>query len=171
MTPTEQPGHLCPELLAFYGEDEGTNSSGYTLEQVLGWPDEDWELQHDFIQWLFATDEPSMFNPDAPVLDAATIAAFRADPMLRHRFRKAFDRWLAFCGINRLEDELVFDDPKPDMWCGQNHNLLRVTRVLRSLNLLGLEKEAELFFGLLTKIKDIIEPKTWSFWERAANLR
>ena len=74
MTPTERPGHLCPELLAFYGDDEGPKPSGYTLEQVLDWPDEDWELQHDFIQWLFATDEPSMFNPDAPVLDAATIA-------------------------------------------------------------------------------------------------
>lgn len=171
MTPTEQPGHLCPELLAFYGEDEGRNCSGYTLEQILNWDNDDWEGQHDFIQWLFPTDEPSMFNPDAPVLDAVTIAAFRADPILRHRLRKAFDRWLTFCGIIRSEDELVFDDPTPDMWCGQNHNLLRVTRVLRSLNLLGLEKDAESFFKLLTKIKDIIEPKTWNFWERSANLR
>ena len=57
MTPTERPGHLCPELLAFYGDDEGRTASGYTLEQILDWPDEDFEVQHDFVQWLFATDD------------------------------------------------------------------------------------------------------------------
>ena len=133
---------LCKKNgLAFYGDDEGPNSSGYTLEQVLGWPDEDWELQHDFIQWLFATDEPSMFNADAPVLDAATIALFRADPLLRHRLRRAFGRWLAFCGIACTADGLAFDNPNPRVWGRQNHNWLRITRVLRSLNLLGLPDE------------------------------
>ena len=53
-------GHLCRELLDFYGDVEGCNASGYTLEQVPDWPDVDWELQHDFVQWLFATDEPSL---------------------------------------------------------------------------------------------------------------
>ncbi len=167
MTPTESPGHLCQEFLAFYGEDEGRNASGYTLEQVLGWPDEDWELQHDFIQWLFATDEPSMFNPDAPVLDAATIAAFRSDPMLRHRLRKAFDRWLVFCGVARTDDGLAFDNPNPQVWNRQNHNWLRITRVLRSLNLLGLPDEAQMFFALLTTIRGRIDLKTWGYWERA----
>src|SRR5262249_40737510 len=31
----------------------------------------------------------------------------------------------------------------PDVWAGLNHNWLRLTRVLRSLKLLGLESEAE----------------------------
>lgn len=169
MDPTERPGHLCPELLAFYGDDEGTNSSGYTLELVMGWPDEDWELQHDFIQWLFATDEPSIFNPDAPVLDAATIASFRADPLLGHRLRRSFDRWLAFCGIIRTDDGLAFDGPNPRVWGRQNHNWLRITRVLRSLNLLGLPDEAQAFFALLTTIRAKIDPTTWRYWERAAH--
>lgn len=142
MTPTERPGHLCPELLVFYGDDEGANSSGYALEQVLGWPDGDWELQHDFIQWLFPTDEPSLFNPDAPVLDANTVARFRADPLLRHRLHRSYDRWLAFCGVARTDDGLAFDNPNPRVWDRQNHNWLRITRVLRSLNLLGLPDEA-----------------------------
>lgn len=167
MEQTERPGHLCPELLAFYG-DEGTNSSGYTLEQVLGWPDEDWEEQHDFIQFLFPTDEPSMFNPDAPVLDSATIARFRADPLLRHRLRRSFDRWLSFCGIIRTVDGLAFDNPNPRVWDRQNHNWLRITRVLRSLNLLGLPDEAQAFFALLTTIRPKIDPITWGYWERAA---
>jgi hypothetical protein len=160
MAPTERPGHSCAELLAFYGDEEGRTASGYTLEQVLGWDDEDWELQHDFIQWLFATNEPSMYNPDAPVLDAATIARFRADPLLRHRLRRAFDRWLAFCGISHSYDSLTFDDPNPRVWDRQNHNWLRVTRVLRSMNLLGLFDEAQAFFTLLTTIRAKIDPTT-----------
>lgn len=168
MEQTKRPGHLCRELLAFYGDDEGTNSSGYTLEQVLEWDDADFEMQHDFVQWLFPTDEPSQFNPDAPVLDAATIARFRNDPLLRHRLRRAFDRWLSFCGIIRTDDGLAFDNPYPRVWGRQNHNWLRVTRVLRSLNLLGLPDEAQTFFGLLTTIRAEIDPTTWRYWERAA---
>jgi hypothetical protein len=168
MTPTERPGHLCLELLAFCSDGEGTNSSGYTLEQVLGWPDEDWEEQHDFIQWLFPTDGPSLYNPDAPVLDAATIARFRADPLLRNRLRRSFDRWLAFSGITRTDDGLALDNPNPRVWGRQNHNWLRITRVLRSLNLLGLPDEAQAFFALLNTIQAKIDPTTWRYWERAA---
>src|SRR5262249_5115577 len=149
-------------------DDEGTNSSGYTLEQVLEWDDEDWELQHDFIQWLFATDEQSMFNADAPVLDAPAIARFRTDPLLRHRLRRSFDRWLAFCGVVRTDDGLAFDNPNPRVWDRRTHNWLRITRVLRSLNLLGLTDEAQVFFALLTSIQSRIDPATWGYWERAA---
>jgi hypothetical protein len=167
MEPSERPGHLCRELLAFYG-DEGVSASGYSLEQILDWPDEDWEESHDFVQWLFPTDEPSLFNPDAPVLDAATIARFRNDPVLRHRLRRSFDRWLSFCGITRTDDGLAFDNPNPRVWDRQNHNWLRITRVLRSLNLLGLPDEAQAFFALLTTIQARIDPTTWQYWERAA---
>ena len=53
-------GRLTAELLAFYGDEGGRTTSGYTLGQVLGWPDGEWEDRHDFIQWVFPTDEPSM---------------------------------------------------------------------------------------------------------------
>jgi hypothetical protein len=160
---------LCRELLAFYGDEEGRSGSGYTLEQILDWPDEDWEEAHDFVQWVFATDEPSMFNADAPVLDAAAIARFRADPLLRHRLRRAFDRWLAFCGVVRTGDGLAFDTPNPDVWNRPNHNWLRITRVLRSLSLLGLPDQSQAFFTLLTTIRLKIDPTTWGYWERAAS--
>jgi hypothetical protein len=168
MTPTERPGHLCPELLAFYGDEEGHTASGYTLDAILDWPDEDWEEQHDFVQWLFPTDEPSRFNPDAPVIDAATAARFRADPLLRHRLRRSLNRWLSFCGITSIDAGLAFDRPNPDVWARPNHNWLRVTRVLRSLNLLGLSDEAQAFFALLTTTRSRIDPTTWGYWERAS---
>lgn len=168
MTPRHPAGRLTSELLAFYGDDEGRTASGYTLEQVLDWPDEDWESQHDFIQWVFATDQESMFNPDAPVLDAATAARFRADPLRRHRLRRAFDRWLVFCGVVRTDFCLAFENPNPRVWSHQNHNWLRVTRVLRSLNLLGQPDEAAAFFALLTTVRPSIDSTTWGYWERAS---
>jgi hypothetical protein len=168
MEQIERPGHLCRELLAFYGDEEGCTASGYTLEQILDWPDVDWEEAHDVVHWVFATDQESMFNPDAPVLDAPTIARFRADPLLRHRLRRSFDRWLAFRGVVRTDDGLALDSPNPRVWGQADHNWLRISRVLRSLNLLGLPDEAQAFFALLTTIRSRIDPTTWRYWERAA---
>ncbi len=163
---TQHPGRLNSELLAFYG-DKGHTPSGYTREQVLGWPDRDWEIHHDFIQWIFPTDQASMYNSDAPVLDAATITRWRADHMLLDRLRQSFDRWLKFCGIVCTSEGLAFDRPNPDVWNRQNHNWLRITRVLRSLTLLGLTDEAQSFFALLTTVRTKIDRTTWSYWDGA----
>ena len=54
------------------------------------------------------------------------------------------------------------------MWCRQNHNWLRITRVLRSLHLLGLPDEARAFFALLATVRQQIDPTTWRYWEAAA---
>ena len=161
-------GRLTAEWLAFYGDDGGRTPSGYTLRQVLEWPDGEWEDRHDFIQWVFPTDEPSMYNSNAPVLDAATVARFRADPLMRQRLRRGFDRWLSFCGVARTADGLAFDNPNPGVWGRANHNWLRITRILRSLNLLGLPDEARAFFALLATVRQQIDPTTWRYWEAAA---
>lgn len=157
-----------PALLAFYGEDDGPAANGYTREQLLGWSDDDWEHEHDFIQWLFPTDTPSMYNPDAPVLDEEMAATFRADPLRRHRLRQSFDRWLTFCGVGRTDSGLAFVRARPSVWARQNHNWLRVTRVLRSLRLLGLPDEAAEFFALLQTIRPQVDAGTWAYWQAAA---
>jgi hypothetical protein len=168
MPATDPRGRLTAELLAFYGDGGGRTPSGYTFERILGWADDVWEDRHDFIQWVSPTDEPSRFNSAAPVLDAPAVARFRADPAMRDRLRRAFDRWLAFCGIARTDTGLAFDRPNPGVWAGPNHNWLRITRVLRSLNLLGLPDEARAFFALLATVRGKIDPTTWGYWEAAA---
>ena len=172
--PAEEPlpddgpdGVLCQELLAFYGEDGGPAGNGYTRRQLLAWSDADWEREHDFIQWLFPFDYVSRFNPEAPVVDKATAAAFRADPLLRHRLRQSYDRWLDFCGVGRSDTGLVFARPRPHIWDRENHNWWRVTRVLRSLALLGLTDEAVEFFLLLESVRPRVGAETWSHWRAA----
>ena len=53
-----------------------------------------------------------------------------------------------------------------------NHNHLRITRIIRSCRVLGLEDEAQTFYGALMAIagerRGVISRKTLMFWRRAA---
>lgn len=158
------------DIIAFYLK-ESPNSDGRFLEDIWGWPDEDWELEHDFIQHLFPLAEPSAFNADAPLLDDATINEFRKDKLLQHNLRQSYERWLRYCGIENVDGNLRVTDFKNNVWGGFNHNWLRITRVLRCLTLLGLESEAREFFLLLSELrkskKVAIGDESFGFWKRA----
>lgn len=43
-------------------------ASGHTLEYILNQSDDWLEQKHDYIQWLFPTDQLSHFNLKAPVI-------------------------------------------------------------------------------------------------------
>ena len=158
------------DLIGFYLK-ETRNSDGRWLEEIWAWPDEDWEMEHDFIQHLLPLDTPSAFNADAPLLDADTIRAWHQDRLLQHNLRTSYERWLGFCGIERMDGKLHLVDRKANVWGGFNHNWLRITRVLRCLMLLGLQDEANEFFALLTELRDSgtvpINDETFGYWQRA----
>ena len=149
-------------ILAFY-EGTGGDHRGRTLEEILAWSDAELETTHDYIQWLFPLREPSAFNPWAPVLTAADIAAFRSSPRLQERMRRAFRRMMQFYGFGGRT--------LPWLTAG-NHNFLRLTRILTSLRLAGLEAEAQELFGHLKALyeahPDVIGRLTWSYWQGAA---
>ena len=98
-------------LISFYLKD-CPNLDGRWLEELWGWPDEDWEMFHDFIQWLFPLDRASAFNADAPLLDGDTIRAWRDDKLLQDNLRTSYERWLRFCGVERVGDNLILADLK-----------------------------------------------------------
>jgi hypothetical protein len=155
------------DIVSFYLK-ESPDSEGRWLEEILEWNNADWEFEHDFIQWLFPTTEESLFNTDAPILTPEHIYVWHADKLLQHNLRKSYERWLSFCGVDRLENGLTLTDFKQNVWARQNHNWWRITRVLKSLHVLGLEKEAAEFFEFLTNLratgKVVIDDKTWGFW-------
>lgn len=163
-------GYRAQQLLAFYGEEDGIASNGYSREQLLAWSDEDWEQEHDFIQWLFPLKDASNYNPDAPVLSESAILWFRSDPLLQQRLRQSFQRWLGFCGLGYVENHVVQMKPRPEVWDWPNHNWLRVTRVLKSLTLLGLQNEANDFHRFLYSMKERVGPETWGYWTDALHL-
>jgi hypothetical protein len=162
-------------LVAFY-RGQMTDTQGRSLNEVWAWDDDSLEAVHDFIQWLFPLPEPSRFNRDAPLLAAADIATFRGDENLRANLRTSFERILTFLGLALGPDGAVEEAPNfaaraADVWSAPNHNWLRVTRILRSLTLLGLGHEAQALHGWLETAyrgrRFPIDEVTFGYWGRA----
>jgi hypothetical protein len=162
-------------LVDFYRGD-GRDTEGRWLKDLWTWDDDRLEAVHDFIQWWFPLPEPSRFNPDAPLLSAEDITAFQDDEMLRANLGKSFARILTFLGLARAAEGQVVDGPNlaaraPDVWAAPNHNWLRLTRILRTLTLLGLADEARALYGWLEKAhrdrRFPIDANTFGYWHRA----
>lgn len=161
-------------LLDFYLGLE-TDIEGRLLEDILAWPDDDLEEVHDFIQWLFPLPERSRFNSDAPLLTKEDIASFKSDPVLQANLMKSLDRILAFLGLSLSEGKVIrgenFTARVADAWASPNHNWLRITRILRSLTLLGMEAQAEALYQWLNSIytsrKFPISADTFKYWTEA----
>src|SRR4051812_18614981 len=114
------------ELVKFYS-GAAPDDRGRFLSEIQGWPDHRLEQVHDFIQWLFPLREPSGANPDAPALDDADIREFRSSPELQSNLRASYLRMLSF-----------YSAPAKHWLTPGNHNHLRITRMIKSMRLLGL---------------------------------
>ncbi|MBD2296319.1 hypothetical protein H6G06_23255 [Anabaena sphaerica FACHB-251] len=138
------------------------------------------EKTHDYIQWLFPLTERSRFNPNAPILTDDDIQSFQNREELRNNLLASLKLMLGFYGLSCQESE----DGKVEINIEQsflerkkiwvhwgNHNHLRITRILRSLYLLGLEVYAQAFFKCLQEIYNLekgeITKLTFSHWQDA----
>src|ERR1700754_1472380 len=120
---------MASNLLDFY-KGLGVDAAGRTIEEIWAWDYRRLEMVHDYIQWLFPLPEPSRFNPDAPLLKDADIAAFRADLALQARVRRSLDLMLEFFGLKRHGSVIArgrdfsFDSPGAHWLEPLNHNHL-----------------------------------------------
>jgi hypothetical protein len=163
-------------LVDFY-RGEAPDSEGRLLSEIWDWADHELEAVHDFIQWLFPLPERSGFNPRAPLLNAEDIATFQAEPLLRANLHRSFSRMLEFLGLVLTPDGEVkegrnFAARVGDVWASANHNWLRITRILRSLTLLGLAEDARCLFCWLEEMyrsrRFPIPADTFQYWTWAA---
>lgn len=165
-------------LLRFYRR-AGTDDRGRTLEAIRAFGTERLEGTHDFIQWLFPLPEASGANPAAPRLSQADRDAFAADAALRDELRRSLDVMLRFYGLERTGSA---DEPqvarganwreRSGDWLARTHNFLRITRILRSLALLGCVPEARAFLrcleGIYAESAAEIGGRTLAYWRDAA---
>lgn len=161
-------------LVDFY-RGEAADAEGRTLAEIWAFTDERMEAIHDFIQWIFPLREASRFNPDAPLLTDADVAAFRADPALRSNLLRSLDAFLGFLGLARAENGIAEGpnfEARRDVWAFPNHNWPRITRVLHCLRILGLDDEPRALFAFLDRLyrggTSGIAPDTFRFWADAA---
>lgn len=163
-------------IVAFYSGAAPDDRDRY-LSELQTWSDDALESYHDFIQWMFPLRERSGVNPSAPTLDDATIKEFRSRPELREQLRVSFRRMLRFYGFEMKPQSLKvvkradFQENSDNWLSPWNHNYLRITRILKSLSLLGLEEEAGAFFAALYEVyhsqgaNPTISKETFRYWE------
>lgn len=147
-----------------------------TLDQALAWDDEMLESTHDYVQWWFPLAEPSAFNSHAPVASRVEFEELRDDELVRAGVERAMHRMLRFYGL-RLDTSGAIKktdewDQRSQNWVfTENHNDLRITRILKSLCLLGQRAHAKALLAALEKI--IKEERSQSsqvplrFWREA----
>ena len=157
-------------LIAFYSR-EGTDDRGRRLDEIWSFSLEELETAHDYIQWLFPLRERSAFNPGAPLLDDETIAQFREDAALRGNLERSLRVMLDFYGLAIAGHEILrvpTFGPRSRVWLTpHNHNFLRLTRIIKSLSLLGLHDRATQLLACLEGIPGIGE-ETRRHWREAA---
>jgi hypothetical protein len=141
----------------------GIDHRGRSLEDVLAWPDDQIEIHHDYIQWLFPLSAPSTAVLGSPVLSAADIETIRGDPAAQANLLRALDRMRLFyaSGTHWLTPN--------------NHNHLRITRIISSLHKLGQPAAARHFYDFIKAKTEAVSgsatPRTLSFWEKAVQGR
>ena len=179
--PTAESKMFAESALVRFHASVATDSGGRKIVELLDWDDDRLEHVHDYIQWLFPLPERSAFNPGAPILTAADIAAFRQRAELRASLHRAFVRMLAFYGFAEIATDhgvgivRTRDFPqRAQNWAMPgNHNLLRISRILRAMTLLGLEPEAQAFLVALEALhadeSERFGPVTLRYWRQAVS--
>jgi hypothetical protein len=157
----------------------GTDSGGRRLAAVLAFSDDELESHHDFIQWLFPLDQASSFNPDAPVLTAYECAELGRDPAVVAGLCQGLARMLAFYGLEWQAAAIVksagWPARSPNWAARPTHNDLRITRILRSLALFGLQQQAGALLRFLEAMLDDMPLRpgrnsTLLYWRGALSL-
>ena len=189
-------------IIQFYHPEIRSTIGPHSLNSVLEFDHDKLEDDHTYIQIIFPLPEPSPINHFAPPLDSKTVTYFRDDPILRRELRRMFGRMLNFYGLEislaplppqpstggatplptaHVERKLYTIVkcpvlyPRWPLWVRNfSHNHLRITRIIRSLRILGCQAEAEAFFRAVKTIAEDsgkISATSVKFWTRAARRR
>lgn len=164
-----------PERLIQFYQHQGRDNKGRYLRDIWDWSNGELESTHDYIQWLFPLDELSAYNKVAPVLDPRTINVFKTSTQIQSNLHSSLQCMLRFYGF-QINDGIIcpgsnFQDRTLEWVTPNNHNFLRVSRILRSLSLLYSVSIAEHWLKELKKLSDdqlaVIGTDSIRYWENA----
>ena len=151
-------------------EGKTTDYKGRTFDDIIQSDDETLEKCHDAIQQIFPLHLESKYAHTYPIVDKDVINKINESLEASHEIRcnlvKAKKRFEKFYGIGHD----YFDPDKQRKWCKNgNHNLLRITRIIRSLRLFGLEDDARDFWRKVMTVGDALEisDTTIDYWSKA----
>lgn len=164
-------------FLSFYLGTEA-DDKGRKITDILAWSDFRLEHTHNYIQRVFPNLVPSASDYSAPVIteqEAAELREAFADKDTRAKmyFDQMYRRMLRFWKLDAWEQThdspAMMILPKKPHWVNpDNHNYLRLTRVLKCFELFGLDKEALELNSLLKRLYSLypqqIGDATMNYW-------
>lgn len=151
---------------------EEPDKYGRNIREIWGYDEKLLERSHDYIQRLFPTNEESIFEK-APVIDLKKDKRKIENIMIKENMKKSLEIMLNFYGFEYKNTIQPKSDAKFKWISKKNHNYLRITRILTSLRIFGLEKEAKDFYNALinlSKEKDIDEISL-KYWKEAMEVK
>lgn len=114
------------------------DSNSRTISDILSFNEQEIENTHDFIQYIFPTIEKSNYNPNAPLISENLKRLFSENVVAQENFCKTCRLFLHFCGFKCLKSNELFTPVYEKSFLSRpSHNLLRISRVLNSLNQIG----------------------------------
>ena len=143
-----------------------TNIDGLKYDDILSYDNKKLEDKHKYIQYLFPLPIKSKYNPDAPVIDQIFINEAINNLEIRKNIIKSFLRMLDFYGYSySVKPFDIIDKGETKQWLTkQNHNYLRITRILKFLMLVKMEFLAYKFVEQLCKLKDKFDEDSFKYW-------
>jgi Opioid growth factor receptor (OGFr) conserved region len=164
------------DLIPGFYSGNRPDSRGRYIEEI--WTFDDYKLEHvhDYIQWLFPLLTRSRFNPDAPILTQQSICAFHQSQFLRSQLQRSIEVLLKFYGFETVKHKNgtleIARSPefavKSRIWLEpENHNHLRLTRIVTSSGILGLESYAT---AILARLKETVGDFPQSFSEQTVKI-
>lgn len=169
---------MSKDIIGFY-KGTATNQKGTSFENIHAMTDNELEEDHFYIQWIFPLPEASKAVPEAPILRQEDINRFRESYELKSNMLKMALKMFDFYGLKVGEGESKgkivkaddFDEKAQNWLTPRNHNFLRLSRIIRSMKLLGLEGLAKNFHkclcGIYEENEEIIGSYTKQFWDEA----
>jgi hypothetical protein len=151
-------------LITDFYINNGEDNKGRTLKSILEKSDIYLETSHDIIQWLFPLHEKSYHSINSPVLTKEDVEILQSSLIAKENMILSLRRFCKFLGL------LPYDQNKIRVWCNNgNHNLLRITRIIRSLRLFGINDKTIIFYEAISKLakEKGISNNTLEYWEKA----
>lgn len=151
--------------------EQRTDIKGRMLSDI--WKYDKWQQEyiHDYIQWLFPVDKRERYEKNKPIVTEQDQNIFDSSDRLKTNMLISLDFMLDFWGIARNGKHFNIKgklDKKTNYWIKINdHNQMRISRVIRSLALCGQKELAKEFqsFVIKTGKEYKINEKTISIWE------
>lgn len=138
---------------------ERSDDRGRMIMDIWNYSNEDLENTHDYIQWLFPLFERSAYSPNAPILTIKSAEQIIADKICKNSLNHSLFAMRSFYEENSHWVE------------SNNHNLLRITRVLKSSALLlGKVTSIEFYNFIMLRCGNLkFKPSiaTTEFWKKA----